>query len=259
LASVFRFASLGSGSEGNALLVQIGQSCVMMDCGFNLTESVTRLARLGVKPEALSGIVVTHEHGDHIAGVPRLAQKYAIPVWLTHGTFRAHTKSLSKLSNVTHIDPHNSFTIGDVMVQPYLVPHDAAEPVQFVFSDGSKRLGVLTDTGSSTPYIEQVLSGCDALVLECNHDSELLNNSDYPYSLKQRVGGRFGHLNNADAAALLSQLDNRKLQHIVSAHLSKKNNTPALARAALSRALACEDELIGVATQENGFDWREIG
>lgn len=258
MASVFRFASLGSGSEGNALLVQIGQTCVLMDCGFNLTESVTRLARLGIKPEALSGIVVTHEHGDHIAGVSRLAHKYAIPVWLTHGTFRAQAKSLSKLDSVTHIDPHNSFAIGEVIVQPYLVPHDAAEPVQFVFSDGSKRLGVLTDTGSSTPHIEQVLSGCDALVLECNHDSELLNNGDYPYSLKQRVGGRFGHLNNTDAAALLAQLDNRKLQHIVAAHLSKKNNTPELAYAALSNALGCEEEWIGVATQENGFDWREI-
>lgn len=258
MASVFRFASLGSGSEGNALLVQIGQTCVLMDCGFNLTESVTRLARLGIKPEALSGIVVTHEHGDHIAGVSRMAHKYAIPVWLTHGTFRAQAKSLSKLDSVTHIDPHNSFAIGEVIVQPYLVPHDAAEPVQFVFSDGSKRLGVLTDTGSSTPHIEQVLSGCDALVLECNHDSELLNNGDYPYSLKQRVGGRFGHLNNTDAAALLAQLDNRKLQHIVAAHLSKKNNTPELACAALSNALGCEEEWIGVATQENGFDWREI-
>jgi phosphoribosyl 1,2-cyclic phosphodiesterase len=258
LATVFRFASLGSGSEGNALLVQIGQSCVMMDCGFNLTESVTRLVRLGINPEDLNGIVVTHEHGDHIAGVSRLAQKYAIPVWLTHGTFRAHSKSLSKLSGVTHIDPHNVFNIGDVIVQPYLVPHDAAEPVQFVFSDGAKRLGVLTDTGSSTPHIEQVLSGCDALVLECNHDSELLDNGDYPYSLKQRVGGRFGHLNNLDAAALLAQLDNSKLQHIVAAHLSKKNNTPEFAQAALSRALGCKDEWIGVATQEYGFDWREI-
>lgn len=258
MASAFRFASLGSGSEGNALLVQIGQTCVLMDCGFNLTESVTRLERLGIMPEALSGIVVTHEHGDHIAGVSRLAHKFAIPVWLTHGTFRAQAKSLSKLSSVTHIDPHNSFTIGDVMVQPYLVPHDAAEPVQFVFSDGTKRLGVLTDTGSSTPYIEQVLSGCDALVLECNHDSELLNNGDYPYSLKQRVGGRFGHLNNADAAALLAQLDNRKLQHIVAAHLSKKNNTPELARTALSSSLGCEDDWIDVATQEYGFDWRAI-
>ena len=258
MASLFRFASLGSGSEGNALLVQIGQTCVLMDCGFNLSESIVRLARLGIKPEGLSGIVVTHEHGDHISGVARLAQKFSIPIWLTHGTLRAQYKTLGKLSNVTEINPHNVFNIGEVQVQPYLVPHDAAEPVQYVFSEGSKRLGVLTDTGSSTPHIEQVLSGCAALVLECNHDFDLLNNGDYPYSLKQRVGGRFGHLNNQDAAALLARLDNSQLQHIVAAHLSRKNNTPEMATQALSSALNCKQEWIGVATQEEGFAWREI-
>lgn len=258
MSALFRFASLGSGSEGNALVVQRGRTCVLMDCGFNLTESVARLARLGMEAEALSGIVVTHEHGDHIAGVARLARKYAIPVWLTHGTLRAQHKILGLLPNVTEINPHSSFAIGDLTIQPYLVPHDAAEPVQYVFGEGSKRLGVLTDTGSSTPHIEQVLSGCAALVLECNHDAELLNNGDYPYSLKQRVGGRFGHLNNNDAAALLARLDNSRLQHIVAAHLSRKNNSPELATQALSQALNCTREWIGVATQENGFAWREI-
>ena len=258
MSALFRFASLGSGSEGNALVVQRGQTCVLMDCGFNLTESVARLARLGLEPEALSGIVVTHEHGDHIAGVARLARKYAIPIWLTHGTFRAQHKTLGTLPNVTEVNPHISFAIGELMIQPYLVPHDAAEPVQYVFGEGSKRLGVLTDTGSSTPHIEQVLSGCAALVLECNHDTELLNKGDYPYSLKQRVGGRFGHLNNDAAAALLARLDNSRLQHIVAAHLSRKNNSPELATQALSQAINCKKEWIGVATQENGFAWREI-
>jgi len=130
--------------------------------------------------------------------------------------------------------------------------------VQYVFSDGAKRLGVLTDTGCSTPHIEATLNGCDALVLECNHDTALLANGDYPYSLKQRVGGRFGHLNNADAAALLAKLDNRRLQHIVAAHLSRKNNTRDLAVAALSAALNCDADWIAVATQQAGFDWREI-
>ena len=258
MAARLRFSSLGSGSEGNALVVQVGQSCVLMDCGFNLTETVARLARLGLRPEDLSGIVVTHEHGDHIAGVARLAKKYTLPLWLTHGTLRAQFKTLGGLPNVTEINPHNSFSVGEVQIQPYLVPHDAAEPVQYVFGEGTKRLGVLTDTGSSTPHIEQVLSGCAALVLECNHDAELLANGAYPYSLKQRVGGRFGHLNNSDAAALLARLDNSKLQHIVAAHLSRKNNTPELAVRALSGALNCSGEWIGVATQGEGFAWREI-
>lgn len=258
MAALFRFASLGSGSDGNALVVQVGQTCVLMDCGFNLTESVARLARLGLNPEALSGIVVTHEHGDHVAGVARLARKYSLPLWLTHGTLRAQFKNLGELRNVTELDPHNRFAIGEVVVQPYLVPHDATEPVQFVFSDGAKRLGVLTDAGSSTPHIERILSGCAALVLECNHDEEMLANGSYPFSLKNRVGGRFGHLNNEAAAALLARLDNSQLQHIVAAHLSRKNNTPELAVHALSKVLDCGAEWIGVATQNEGFAWREI-
>lgn len=253
-----RFASLGSGSEGNALVVQVGQTCVLMDCGFSLSETVARLARLGVQPEALSGIVVTHEHGDHIAGVARLARKYTLPVWLTHGTLRVQFKSLGNLPDVSEINPHVSFSIGDVEIQPYLVPHDAAEPVQYAFGDGAKRLGVLTDVGSSTPFIEKMLSGCSALVLECNHDADMLANGDYHYSLKQRVGGRFGHLNNTEAGQLLARLDNSRLQHIVAAHLSRKNNTPQLAVRALSEALHCGEDWIGVATQEDGFAWREI-
>ena len=258
MATPFRFASLGSGSDGNALVVQVGKTCVMMDCGFNLSESIVRLARLGLKPEELSAIVVTHEHGDHVAGVARLARKYNIPVWLTHGTLRAQFKTLGELPKINEINPHDSFAIGDVMVQPYLVPHDAAEPVQYVFGNGTKRLGVLTDVGSSTPYIEQTLSGCAALVLECNHDVELLAKGDYPYSLKQRVGGRLGHLNNKDAGALLAKLDNSQLQHIVAAHLSRKNNTPQLAKRELCNVLNCKEEWIGVASQEDGFSWRDI-
>jgi phosphoribosyl 1,2-cyclic phosphodiesterase len=253
-----RFASLGSGSEGNALAVQAGRTCVLMDCGFSLTDTVARLARLGLTADSLSGIVVTHEHGDHIAGVARLARKFSIPVWLTHGTRQMHCKTLDDLPGLTEISPHHSFAIGELQIQPYAVPHDAAEPVQYVFSDGAKRLGILTDTGCATPHIEATLNGCDALVLECNHDTTLLANGDYPYSLKQRVGGRFGHLNNADAAALLSRLDNRRLQHIVAAHLSRKNNTRDLAVAALSAALNCDADWIAVATQHEGLDWREI-
>ena len=253
-----RFASLGSGSEGNALVVQAGNTVVMMDCGFNLSDTVGRLSRLGLQPESLDGIVVTHEHGDHVSGVARLARKYDIPVWLTHGTYRAQFKTLGDLPRVTEINPHISFSIGDVQVRPYLVPHDAAEPVQYVFGEGVKRLGVLTDAGCSTLHIEQMLSGCAALVLECNHDEGLLSRCDYPFSVKQRVGGRLGHLNNSAAADLLARLDNSQLQHIVAAHLSRKNNTPELAVKALCGALNCAEEWIGVASQENGFTWREI-
>ncbi len=253
-----RFASLGSGSEGNALLVQSGATCVLMDCGFNLTETHARLARLGMTAEKINGIVVTHEHGDHISGVARLARKYSIPVWLTHGTFRSRVGDMAALSGLTEISPQLSFAIGDLQIQPFAVPHDAAEPVQFVFTDGARRLGVLTDTGCGTPHIEMMLSGVDALVLECNHDTDMLANSDYPYRLKQRVGGNMGHLSNAAAAALLARLETDRLQHIVAAHLSKNNNLPELVVRSLSNALGCSDEWISIASQAGGIDWRTI-
>ena len=253
-----RFASLGSGSEGNALLVASGQTQVLMDCGFGLQDTILRVERLGVSPGQLSGIVISHEHCDHISGVARLARKFDLPVWLTHGTLRSQYKAFADMAHLHEIDPDRPFAIGGIEISPYPVPHDAAEPVQYVFSDGARRLGVLTDTGCSTAHIEQMLSGCHALVLECNHDSDMLMNGDYPYSLKQRVGGRLGHLNNQDAAGILSRLDVSRMQHLVAAHLSKKNNTAKLAVQALSCVMNCEAGWVGVATQEEGFAWREI-
>jgi phosphoribosyl 1,2-cyclic phosphodiesterase len=253
-----QFASLGSGSEGNALLVAAGRTRVLMDCGFGLKDIAIRMARLGVSPEDLSGIVVTHEHGDHIGGVARLARKYNLPVWLTHGTLHSQYEDFADGVQLHEIDPHGVFAIGDIEMTPYPVPHDAAEPVQYVFSDGARRLGVLTDTGCSTAHIEHTLSGCHALVLECNHDSDMLMNGDYPYNLKLRVGGRLGHLNNRAAAGILSRLDVGRLQHLVAAHLSRKNNTEKLAVQALANVMKCDTEWIGVATQDEGFAWREI-
>ena len=253
-----RFACLGSGSEGNALVVEVGTSRVLLDCGFSTKETVARLARLGLTPADLHGIVVTHEHSDHIGGVTRFANKFNLPVWLTHGSL-AYLLNLDQAPLDTRvIDSHAAFAVGDLYIEPFPVPHDAREPIQFVFGDGQHRLGVLTDTGMITPHIEQMLSGCDALVLECNHDANLLANGPYPNSLKQRVGGRFGHLDNIAAADLLRSIDTRQLTHLVAAHLSQKNNLPELARATLAKALNCAEDWIGIADQALGFEWRSI-
>ncbi|MBL8518841.1 MAG: MBL fold metallo-hydrolase [Betaproteobacteria bacterium] len=253
-----RFASLGSGSEGNALLVQQGRTLVMLDNGFGLTETEARLARLGVTPADVTAIVVTHEHSDHIGGVARFSRKHGTRVWLTHGTAR-HVAPASLLSDAyAFIDPQSDFRIGDLLVRPYLVPHDASEPVQFVFSDGVARLGVLTDTGCSTAHIEASLSGVDALVLECNHDLDMLMAGPYPAGLKKRVSGRFGHLDNQSAAALLKKLDCTRLRHVVAAHLSKQNNRRELATGALADALGCGMDWIAVAEQDSGLDWRDV-
>ena len=255
-----RFASLGSGSEGNGLIVQAGNTSLLLDCGFGLADTARRLGRLRLAPGDLDGIVVTHEHDDHVGGVPRFARKHDIPVYLTHGTLMAAGLSRFEGVVVHIIDSHDALPVGDVQLRPFPVPHDAREPAQFVFSDGHKSLGVLTDTGVSTSHIEAMLSAVDALVLECNHDLDLLMNSAYPYTLKQRISGRLGHLDNRTAAGLLGALPKAKgrMQHVIAAHLSKQNNTPALARQALAAALGCDDEWIGVATQDEGFGWREI-
>ena len=255
---MIRFASLGSGSEGNALVVEAGRSRLLLDCGFSATETERRLARLGLEPAGLDAILVTHEHDDHIGGVGRFARKFDIPVYLSYGTYAAVSATRSELTAVEIIDSHSPFAIGDIAVFPYPVPHDAREPTQFVFGDGAARVGVLTDAGASTPHIEAMLSGLQALVIECNHDRDLLMGSSYPERLKARIGGRFGHLDNNQAAEILGRIDRGSLQHVVAAHLSQKNNRPELAREALAGALGCAADWVSVATQADGFGWREV-
>ena len=251
-----RFACLGSGSEGNGLVVEAGSTRVLLDCGFGLADSIARLARLDLQASDLAGIVVTHEHSDHIGGVGRLARRHKLPVWLTAGTL-AMAQDLDGVA-VQVIDSHAAFAVDGLEIRPFPVPHDAREPVQYVFGDGDRRLGVLTDAGGSTPHIEAMLCGVDALVLECNHDAEMLESGPYPASLKRRVGGRFGHLENGQSAALLDKLKHEKLRCVMAAHVSKKNNTSALAQRALAQVLDCADEDVRVACQTTGFGWIRI-
>jgi len=256
-----RFASLGSGSEGNALVVEASNGAtttrVMLDCGFSAKEVERRLLRLELGVEQLDAILITHEHSDHIGSALTLARKWSIPLHMSWGTARAVG------ADAADVDLHvlwgdETTAIGDVEVLPYTVPHDAREPLQFVFSDGVCRLGVLTDVGTSTPHISAVLSGCDGLVLECNHDTQMLAQSRYPQSLKARIGGNHGHLNNDAAADILASLDRERLKHLVAAHLSQQNNLPELARAAMARVLGAAATEVVVASQSDGFGWLSL-
>lgn len=253
-----RFAYLGSGSKGNGALVQSDGTMLLLDCGFSAKETLSRLDRTGVDVNDIDAIVVTHEHSDHISGVGVVARKLDIPVWLTAGTERAAANRLGNIPKKKYFDPHTAFVVGDLEVQPFPVPHDAFEPAQFVFSDGATRLGILTDVGSTTSHIEQVLSECDALALECNHDSKMLERGPYPQALKDRVAGRLGHLSNSAAASLLEKIDRTRLQHLVAVHLSETNNSPSLAQAALASVMGCGSDQIIVADQEEGLDWCNI-
>ena len=251
-----QFASLGSGSRGNATLVEAGSTLVMVDCGFSCRETERRMQRLGRSAAQLAAVLVTHEHGDHIRGVPVLARKYDLPVWLSNGTGMVLQEN--DLPDVRMLDGYGRFSLGDLEIHPYTVPHDAREPCQFVFGDGGYRFGMLTDTGRITAHICDCLDACDALLLECNHDADMLANGPYSASLKQRVGGPLGHLSNGQAGELLEQIDTSHLQHVVAAHLSDKNNRPELARQALAAPLACVPDWIGIAGQDDGCDWRVI-
>jgi phosphoribosyl 1,2-cyclic phosphodiesterase len=256
-----RFASLGSGSEGNGLVVEATRAGVttrvLLDCGFAIKEAERRLARLGIAASDLNALVVTHEHSDHITGVFKLARRYGLPVYLTHGTARAVTDADGV--TVRYCVPGTGFVFESLEIFPYAVPHDAREPVQYVFAAAGKRLGVLTDAGRATAHIVSTLSGCDALVLECNHDAQMLANSDYPSSLKWRIKGNYGHLENQAAAEILGALDRSRLGVVVAAHLSRQNNTAALAHAALAAVLnGAAAERISIASQDDGLPWTDV-
>ncbi|MGI9293083.1 MAG: MBL fold metallo-hydrolase, partial [Pseudomonadales bacterium] len=220
-----QFASLGSGSRGNATVIKSADCCVIVDCGFSLTETKRRLASINIAVDQIDALLVTHEHTDHIAGVAALAKRHAIPVYATHGT----QQKLKLGSNALHTVCSNaSFNIKDLTVQPTLVPHDAREPVQYAFSANGLKVGVLTDLGSITPHVLARYRDCDALLVESNHDRDMLHQGPYPAQLKARVGGDWGHLSNAQTADFLRNIDLAQLQHLVVAHISDKNNTRQL-------------------------------
>jgi phosphoribosyl 1,2-cyclic phosphodiesterase len=255
---VIRFKSLGSGSSGNATVVQArcGTQLVhlLVDCGLGIRELDKRLGAAGMMAEQIDAIFVTHEHGDHIGCARQLALRERIPVWMSAGTHGAigapDFEDLLRIAcDGTAVD------IGPLRVQPFTVPHDAREPLQLSCTDGGVRLGLLTDLGHATAHVQQALAGCGTVLLECNHDEAMLMASSYPPFLKRRVGGGWGHLANSAAAELARALQPLGLKQVVAAHLSEQNNRPELARDALAAALSCAPEDIHVADGPHGSGW----
>jgi phosphoribosyl 1,2-cyclic phosphodiesterase len=257
-----RFCSLGSGSGGNATLVEARSGStitrMLVDCGFSLRELELRLARAGVCAEQIDAVFLTHEHGDHVGCATTLARRCGMPLWLSRGTWRAIGEP-ELPGQLNFARDGQAITIRDLQLSPFTVVHDALEPLQLRCSDGASSLGIVTDTGSMTPHLLAHLQRCDALLLECNHDSELLAASSYPAPLKARIGGRLGHLANHVSAQILAASIHGGLQHLVAAHLSERNNRPALARAALAQACGSDPQDIVVADPQAGFDWLRIG
>jgi len=257
-----RFCSLGSGSGGNATVVEasggITTSRVLIDCGFSVRELSVRLARAGLECDDLDAVFITHEHGDHIGCGVALARRFGLQVWMSHGTWNAIGQPELPHERLHFARDGHAIAVGDVQLMPYTVAHDAREPLQLRCSDGARHLGVLTDVGSITAHMLANLQRCGALLLECNHDSAMLAASSYPASVKARIGGRLGHLSNDTAAEILAACMHDGLTHLVAAHLSDRNNTPELARAALAKTSGRAPQEIVVADPLAGFAWLSL-
>lgn len=255
---MLRFRSLGSGSTGNATLVEATSggrtSRLLVDCGFTLRHLDARLARVGLAASDIDAVFITHEHGDHIGCAHALSRRERLPVWMSEGTWLA-TGGRDFEGRLNLARDNVDFAVGDLSVHPFTVPHDAREPLQLRCTDGARSLGVLTDLGHVTPYVLAQLAGLDALLLECNHDSDLLAASAYPAFLKLRVGGNYGHLSNTAAADIARAVHHGGLRHVLAAHLSEQNNRPEIVRQVLADALGASEQDMLTATAADGSPW----
>ena len=250
-----RIASLGSGSRGNATLLAARDCLLLVDCGFSLRDAQRRAAALGVDLADLTAILVTHEHSDHSGGVAALSRRYDLPVYLSHGTL-----SSGRLDGCVAYRPFNAgcrLEFGAITAEAVAVPHDAREPVQYLFSGAGRRVGVLTDLGSVTTHVTEAFRGCDVLLLEFNHDPRMLAEGPYPPALKRRVRGDWGHLSNGQAIDFLERVGVEGLQRLFIAHTSEKNNSRERVEAALRERMPHLLPRIAWARQDGGFPWFE--
>jgi phosphoribosyl 1,2-cyclic phosphodiesterase len=278
---MLRYKNLSSGSTGNATLVEVNHavgkpSRVLVDCGMRLSLLLDHLSRAEVAPTDIDAIFITHEHSDHIGCVIQFASRFSIPVWASQGTHAALQDLQTKLraKQPTHAQLAGlvpgfealirvaadmcPIEINGLQINPFTVPHDAREPLQLTCTDGNTKLGILTDLGHPSRHVLDQLVGCNALLLECNHDSEMLSNSKYPAFLKARVGGDFGHLSNLQAAEILKNIMHGNLRHVSAAHLSQQNNHPSLAQSAVADVLGCLPDEVFAASPETGTPWMAV-
>jgi phosphoribosyl 1,2-cyclic phosphodiesterase len=249
-----RFCALGSGSRGNALLVEHEETLIMIDCGLPLKTLAVRLESVGRSIDDIDALLITHEHGDHSRGIRPFTRARVVPVWATPGTAQA----VDAIGDYERVRCDRELTIGSIDVRPVPVPHDAREPCQFVFSAGGYRLGLLTDTGHATPVIREALRDCDALAIEFNHDRAMLLNGSYPEAVKARVDSRFGHLSNEQTVDLIADVAHGGLQWIMGLHLSEQNNTPERVRVTAARVTDTSGVELRLASQDEASPWLEV-
>ncbi len=233
-----RLVPLGSGSRGNATLVEFGKTRLLVDAGLSARQLGLRLEAVGVDPASVDWIVLTHEHEDHSRGAELFSRKHGVPLVCSADTLEAMNCSRAHFADWLPLASSGALELDSIRLEPFPVPHDAARPVGFVIGGEGLRIGVATDLGHATTLVIERLRGCDVLMLESNHDDRMLQDGPYPWHLKQRVSGRLGHLSNREAAAVLRAAADERCRAVVLAHLSEKNNTAALARSCAAQALA---------------------
>jgi phosphoribosyl 1,2-cyclic phosphodiesterase len=249
---MFLFASLGSGSEGNSFLIKTDKTIFMVDCGFNYKETENRLSELGLTFSDINHILITHEHEDHMRAIKMIIKKEKIQISCSYGT----AKKIGIVDEVNIINPGDIVVDNDLQVEVVPVPHDAREPCHYVFKKDTLKIGIITDFGSLTPRIIESYSNLNYLVVEANHDANLLMKSSYPTSLKNRIFGKLGHANNDLTFDLISQIKKDKLKKIIFCHLSKQNNQKEIIKHTVKEyfdKFQCE-----FISQENIFNWSEI-
>jgi phosphoribosyl 1,2-cyclic phosphodiesterase len=258
---VFSFAVLASGSSGNATLVRGPHGVILVECGLSYKELGKRFAAVGFDASELRGVLVSHEHGDHVSGASLVARRLGIPVYLSKGTHAGSVKRWKGQEELIHINAEDEFELAGITVKPFPVLHDTREPLQFRFNYNGKSLASLTDLGCADTTVEYRLQDLDSIILESNHDRDLLVNGSYPWTIKQRVLGSRGHLSNDQSALLLSSIATDKLQHIVLAHLSQDNNKPELARNCALEVIEenrLQQNLLQIARQSEVLEWMNI-
>jgi len=241
---------LASGSKGNAILVADHQTRVLFDAGLSGIEIERRFVSKGFHPDQLNAIVVSHEHSDHIQGVGVLARRFGLPVHISKRTGETAGATLGKIADIRYFECGNPFTVNTWTISPFSISHDAEDPAGFTIHNKGLKIGIATDLGVVTAMVKERLKACQILILEANHDPDMLINGPYPWPLKQRIQGRTGHLSNEDSRALVSALKHDGLQHVVLAHLSETNNTPQKALQEVGLALNGCNTQLHVATQD---------